>query len=286
MNKLPIILPFLLLFSASAAADFSNSQISLHPELPGGEPFIIEISGIWPDDCHPGEQKPVVAGFNGQLVEIEYEIIIVHVTCFPGDTPYRSLVDMSEVLRMSTHPIANRLDIKVDFQGATLEQAVDLVCPDTGACVPPPKPATESGIYAAPGLSNQGLLVERQNAAMAIYPLVYDEEGRALWLFSGNRVNSDTFFAQVLQLSGGDCFGCLPEGNQPDMTPVGQISVLLDRPALLQVKVNDGLFTEYQKLVFGYKKFPVGQMANKPSSIWKGAGGSPKIRAPIRRWVI
>ena len=258
MNKLPVILPILLLFSSSVAADFSNSQISLHPELPGGDPFIIEISGIWPDDCHPGEQKPVVAGYNGQTVEIEYEIIIFHVTCNIVDTAYRSLVDMSDVLGMSTRPIANRLDIRVEYAGATLEQTVDLVCPDTGACVPPPQPKTESGVYAAPGLANQGLLVERQHAAMAIYPLVYDEEGRAQWLFSGNRVSGDTFFAEVLQLSGGDCFGCLPEGNQPDMTPVGHLSVLLDRPGVLQVKVNDGLFTEYQKLVFGYKTFPVG----------------------------
>jgi len=42
------------------------------------------------------------------------------------------------------------------------------------------------------------------------------------------------------------------------MTPVGYLTVLLDRPGVLQVKVNDGLFTEYQKLVFGYQTFPVG----------------------------
>jgi hypothetical protein len=36
------------------------------------------------------------------------------------------------------------------------------------------------------------------------------------------------------------------------------LSVLADRPGVLQVKTNDGLFVEYLSLVFGYRTFRVG----------------------------
>jgi hypothetical protein len=68
----------------------------------------------------------------------------------------------------------------------------------------------------------------------------------------------DSFFADVLRLSGGDCFGCEPTGATPKMESIGHLSVLADRPGVLQVKVNDGLFLEYQSLVFGYPTFQLG----------------------------
>ena len=137
---------------------------------------------------------------------------------------------------------------------------MELVCPEGGDCasISGDQERADPGLYYAPGLSNQGLLVARQNAAMAIFPLVYDESGRSEWLFSGNLMVEDSFFAEILRFSGGDCLGCEPTGTTPDMTPIGYLSVLADRPGVLQVKVNDGLFSEYQSLVFGYLTFQVG----------------------------
>lgn len=259
MKKLIGILTSLVLLQSSVLADFSRSQAVLHPRFPGTGPFIIEISGTWPTDCHPGEQKPVLESFDGHTVVIGFEIIIVHITCNIIDTPYRALVDMSEVVR-ATKPRGDTLDIQVIFQEDKLQQTVELVCPEGENCAGSSRDQqwADPGLYYAPGLSNQGLLVARQNDAMAIFPLVYDESGRSEWLFTGNRMVEDTFFAEVLLFSGGDCFGCEPTGATPDMTPIGYLSVLADRPGVLQVKVDDGLFSEYQSLVFGYNTFRVG----------------------------
>ena len=129
MKKLFAILSLLVLLPFSIFADFSRSQATLHPRLPGTGPFIIEISGTWSNDCHPGEQKPVVESFDGRTVEIDFEIIIVHITCNSIDTEYRVLVDMSEVVR-TTKPIGDLLAIQVSFQGSILEQTLELTCPD------------------------------------------------------------------------------------------------------------------------------------------------------------
>ena len=259
MTKLLFALPLLTLLQSTVSADFSRSQVELHPLFPGTGPFIVEISGTWPTDCHPGEQKPVVESFDGQTVDIGFEIIVVHITCNMSDTRYRVLVDLSEAVR-TTKPQSNSLLIRADFQGETFEQTVDLVCPDGSDCagLTGDPHGVEPGLYYAPNLANQGLLVARQSTGMAIYPLVYDEAGRSEWLFTGNPMLADSFFAEVLRLSGGDCFGCEPTGAAPDMTPVGYLSVLADRPGVLQVKTNDGLFVEYLSLVFGYRTFPVG----------------------------
>ncbi len=259
MKKLLAILPLLALLPSSVLADFSRSQAVLHPTFPGTGPFIIEISGTWPTDCHPGEQKPVVESFDGHTVEIGFEIIIVHITCNTRDTPYRVLVDMSEVVR-TTKPLGDMLDIQASFQGGTLEQTLELVCPEDWDCasLPGNQQWPEPGLYYASGLSNQGLLVARQNAATVIFPLVYDESGRSEWLFTGSRMVEDSFFTKIARFSGGDCFGCEPTDATPDMTPIGYLTVLADRPGVLQVKANDGLFTEYQSLVFGYSTFLVG----------------------------
>lgn len=259
MTKLLFALPLLTLLQSGASADFSGSQVELHPLFPGTGPFIVEISGTWPTDCHPGEQKPVVESFDGQTVNIGFEIIVVHITCNMSDTSYRVLVDLSEAVR-TTKPQSNSLLIRADFQGETFEQTVDLVCPDGSDCagLTGDPHGVEPGLYYAPNLANQGLLLARQSTGTAIYPLVYDEAGRSEWLFTGNPMLADSFFAEVLRLSGGDCFGCEPTGAAPDMTPVGYLSVLADRPGVLQVKTNDGLFVEYLSLVFGYRTFPVG----------------------------
>jgi hypothetical protein len=259
MTKLLAILPLLALLPSSVLADFSNSQVELHPRFPGTGPFIIEISGVWPNDCHPGEQKPVVKAFDGQTVGIVYEIIVVHITCNNIETAYRTLVDMSELVR-TTKPRSDMLDVRVNFLGDTLEQTIELVCPGGSDCesLTGDQQHPESGLYFAPGLANQGLLLSRQNAATAIFPLVYDESGRSEWLFTGNRVVEDSFFTEILRLSGGDCYGCEPTGSKPEMEPIGYLSVLVDHPGALQVKVNDGLFTEYQSLVFGYATYQVG----------------------------
>ncbi len=259
MKKLFAILPLLALLSSSLLADFSRSQVVLHPRFPGTGPFIIEISGTWPTDCHPGEQKPVVESFDRQVVEIDFEIIVVHITCNTIDTKYRVLVDMSEVVGTSKSP-GDMLDVQVSFQGESLERTLELVCPEDLDCASLGgyQQRPEPGLYFTPGLANQGLLVARQNTATAIFPLVYDESGTSEWLFTGDQLVEDSFFSDVLRLSGGDCFGCEPTGTKPDKAVIGHLSVLVDGPGVLQVKVNDGLFTAYQSLVFGYDTFLVG----------------------------
>ena len=259
MKKWTVLWSLLALLPTSVLGDFSRSQALLHPRYPGTGPFIIEIAGTWPTDCHPGEQKPVVESFDGHTVKVEFEIIVIHVTCNISDTAYRSLVDMSDAVR-ATKPSADTLELQVNFQGEILTQTLDLVCPPNGNCAGADggSPWPEPGLYFAQGLASQGLLVARQNAATAVFPLVYDESGRNEWLFSGNLMVEDSFFTEVYRLSGGDCFGCEPSGAEPEMTPIGYLSVLVDRPGVLQVKFNDGLFTEYQGLVFGYNVYPVG----------------------------
>lgn len=259
MKKLIAILPLLALFTSSIFADFSRSQATLHPRLPGAGPFIIEISGTWNNDCHPGEQKPVVESFDGSTVEVDFEIIIEHVTCNSIDTAYRVLVDMSEVVR-TTKPIGDLLTVKASFQGSILEQTLELNCPDDVVCTSSPgdQQKPEEGLYNDPGLLKQGLLVARQGGGMGIFPLVYDEFGGSEWVLGGAHMAEDTFFTEILRPSGGDCFGCEATGKEPELTPIGHLSVLVDRPGVLQVKIDDGLFTEYRSSVYGYRSFKVG----------------------------
>jgi hypothetical protein len=259
MYKLCAVLSCISFLASSAVADLSSSQIELHPRFPGKAPFMIEIGGTWPSDCHPGEQKPVVESFDGHSVEIVFEIIVEHVTCNDVDTPYRVLVDMSESIR-NTMALDDLLDIKVDFDGSLLQQTVDLVCPQGEECpvLSQDQQKPQSGLYNAPGLSKQGLLLTRQDNAMGLFPLVYDESGRAEWLFGGNHIAGDSFFSSLQRPDGGDCFGCEPTGATPELIPVGYLSVLFDSPGVVQVKINDGLFTEYRLTVFGYRTFQVG----------------------------
>jgi hypothetical protein len=153
MRKLFIIPALILMLSPSVWADFSRSQVVLHPVFPATNPFIIEISGTWPTDCHPGEQKPVVESWDGQTVEIGFEIIVVHITCNTVDTTYRVLVDMSEAVR-KTAPQGDELNVLANFDGETLDETVDLVCPQGMDCenLAGEQQKPEPGLYYAPDL--------------------------------------------------------------------------------------------------------------------------------------
>lgn len=274
INKLFTMLSLLVLLISTVAADFSNSQASLHPRFPGSGPFIIEISGTWPNDCHPGEQKPVVESFDGHTVNIGFETIIVHITCNTVDTNYRVLVDMSETIR-TNQPTGELLTVQLSFSGSGLQQTLELVCQEEGGCAgfTADEQRPEQGLYDAPALANQGLLLTRQNGAMGIFPLVYDESGRGEWLFSGNHMTGDSFFTEILRPGGGDCFGCEPTGTVPELAVIGHLSMLVERPGVLQVKLNDGLFMEYRRLVFGYKSYQLGPVNVPPLIDLQGRWG-------------
>lgn len=254
IKRLLCLLPLLPFFCAPVVADFTESVVSLHPAYPGSNPFIISISGTWPTDCHPGEQLPVVRSFDGYTVEIEFEITVVHVTCNEIATPYRSLVDMSELLK--TTPLRSQtLAVHVDFEGAELEQSLDLKCPDGEVCGDASQLLPERGLYINPDRPKEGLVIARQNQTAVLYPLVYDEAGNALWLFSAAPVVDGTFFSPLTRLHGGDCFDCAPSGTEALSTGAGHISVFTARPDTMWVKLNDLPFSEYHKLVYGYEVF-------------------------------
>jgi hypothetical protein len=246
----------------SVWADFSNSTLSSHPILPQTSPFIIDIQGEWPTDCHPGEQKPIIREYDGDSVLIEFEIIVEHVTCNDVPTPYRVLVDMSDVIG-SVEAQGNRtgLDVTVRFGGAELNSSVLLSCPLIPPC--PYSPSSipeilpEAGLYHSDTLDKQGLVLARQNHALAAYPLIYDDTGSSEWLFGGGRVVQDTYFTDLYELSGGQCLGCPPTGEPIQMDIVGKLTLLMDSQGLVQLKVNDGLFEPYQQTAFGYGEFEI-----------------------------
>lgn len=259
MKRLYAIFALLILIPRVVTAGFTDSQVTLHPRLPATNPFIIEVNGTWPTDCHPGEQKPLIESYDGYRVEIGFEIIIEHVTCNSTDTPYRVLVDMSESV-LTLPPLLDVLNVSMSFQGEALERELVLVCPRDEACVQPAwdYQRAEPGLYDNPLLINQGLLIARQNDAMGVFPLVYGELGRSQWLFSGGHMVEDTFFTEIKLPSGGDCFGCEPTNVDPELTTIGRLTVLVDKPGILQVKINDGMFNEYHRTVYGYGILHVG----------------------------
>ena len=65
------------------------------------------------------------------------------------------------------------------------------------------------------------------------------------------------------ELTGGQCLGCLPPDEAMEMTKVGKLSMLMDSQGLVQVKVNDGLFTSYEQSEFGYGSRDVGGYPNR-----------------------
>lgn len=251
--RLTCLLISFLLFCSPLIADFSDSEISLHPTYPGSRPFLISISGTWPTDCHPGEQLPLVNSFDGYTVEIKFEIKVVHVTCNELATPYRSLVDMSGVLDTQP-PLSPTLLVRADYDGAVLEQSFSLECPEDD-CSESGKLLPERGLYYTPARAKEGLLLARQNQTIVIYPLVYDEAGNAVWLFGAASAADGTFFSPLTRWLGGDCFDCEPTGADAQPTGAGYISVFIERPDTIWVKINERPFSVYHKLVYGYEVF-------------------------------
>jgi hypothetical protein len=240
-------------------ADFSNSLIQLHPSYPSDGPFVIEITGEWPSDCHPGEQRPVIRADDGNSVQIEFDIIIVHVTCNDVATPYRVLVDMSDVIGTVGGNFSS-LDILVRFGGSELSESVMLECGPLDPCEEPPEAGTrpEKGAYINMEMGDQGLILARQNQWLAAYPLIYDGRGGSEWLVTGGKMTQDVYFGDLYQFTGGQCLGCPLPLLPPRPDIVGKLTLLTDSEGTVQLKINDGLFMEYHKFVFGYRTFRVG----------------------------
>jgi hypothetical protein len=246
----------LLLCCTLTEADFEGSELVLHPAFPRSGPFILEVAGTWPTDCHPGEQKPVISSYDAASVAITFEIIVVHVTCNSTPTPYRVLVDMSGLAGTFT---GGSLQVRLEFGGAVDDRVVRLICSpatEPERC-PGGRPVRrsvqpDSGLYFAAGLDKQGLLLARQQRSLAAYPLVYDESGRAQWLFSGSGILGDVFFGELYAFSGGQCLECPLPDAPPTSNLAGHLTVLFDSPHEAQVKFNDQLFVSYRALNFGY----------------------------------
>ena len=232
-------------------ADFSDALFRLHPIQPKeAEPYLIEITGEWPDDCHPGEQKPVIRDYTGDTALIEFETIVEHVTCNDVPTPYRVLVDMSDVIDSVTGSFVE-IEVTLRIGETEFTKSLDLIC----ICSPVPVGPhinPEAGLYFSDGLKKQGLPLARQNQRMGAFPLIYDESGSSEWLIGAGGIVEDVFFAELLESTGGQCLGCLPPDEPPQMGVVGKISMLMDSEGVIQVKINDGLFTTYKPSMYGY----------------------------------
>lgn len=265
--KTRYLFPLLFIFFNSAWADFSNTHVWHHPlYFTANEPYVIDIRGKWSTDCHPGEQKPVISEYTGDSVLIEFETIVEHVTCNEVVTPFRVLVDMSDVIDTVVGEFP-RVDVTIRFSGSEYVRAIGMNCILCGDPPPPPRDIKpEAGLYHSDGLEKQGLLLARQNQRMGVYPLIYDESGSSEWLFGGGGIVEDVYFATLYELTGGQCLGCLPPDEPTEMNKVGKFSMLMDSQGLVQVKVNDGLFTTYEYSEFGYGS--------------RDVGGNPRRRIP------
>lgn len=248
----------LALAAPGVGAQFEDAEVRLHPDFsyahgahPG--PFVLEITGTWPDDCHPGEQKPVIRAWDGENLLVEFEIIVVHVTCNDFPTPYRVLVDLSD----AGERFPRRVNLTVRYGEALLERRLTTNC---ALCDPPPPPGRptwpDPGLYAGRGLDLQGLLIARQNEWVAVYPLTYDEGGASEWLFAAHRVHGNVLFADLHRLSGGQCLGCPPAGATPGLEVIGKLTLLMDSSGQLHLKLDDDLFLPFELLDFAYGELP------------------------------
>ena len=237
-------------------ADFSDALFRLHPIQPKeAEPYLIEITGEWPDDCHPGEQKPVIRDYTGDTVLVEFETIVEHVTCNDVPTPYRVLVDMSDVIDSVTESFVD-IEVTLRFGETEFTKLLEFVC--TCSPVPVwPHINPEAGLYESEGLEKQGLLLARQNNRMGVYPLIYDESGSSEWLFGGGGIVEDVYFTTLSELTGGQCLGCPVPDEPTQMDVVGKLTMLMDSEGVIQVKINDGLFETYEPLMFGYEDLDI-----------------------------
>jgi len=249
-----------------AWADFSNTKMWFHPLYIVNEPFILDFRGEWPSDCHPGEQKPVITEYTGDSVLIEFESIVEHPVCNDTPTPFRVLVDMSDVVDdvSGEFPL---IDVTMRFGGNEFVKQLDKVC--VLRCDPPPPPRDikpEPGLYFSDELEKQGLLIARQNQRMGVVPTIYDASGSSEWLLGPGGMVEDVFFAELLESTGGQCLDCPAPDNPPQLNVVGKISMLMDSEGVIQVKINDGLFKTYKPLSFGYGA--------------ENIGGNPIVRIP------
>ena len=118
----------------------------------------------------------------------------------------------------------------------------------------------QSGLYAAPELNNQGLIIARQGNAVAAYPLIYDEDGDSRWFFSGTLLNDDgTYDADLYALSDGQCLGCPAPMAPPTLEIVGSIAIDGSDPLEPEMTVITGeednrteQTVVYEPVVFGH----------------------------------
>jgi hypothetical protein len=246
-----LILLFALCFNTSWA-DFLDTAVCSHPlYAAANEPYLLDISGDWSSDCHPGEQKPVISEYTGDSALIEFETITDHVTCNDVVTPYRVLVDMSDVIE-SVPGEFPFIDVTIRFGGAEYMKRVMRPCLLCSPVPPPRDVKPEAGLYYSNGLEKQGLLLARQNQRMGAYPLFYDESGSSEWAIGPGGIVEDVFFAELFESTGGQCLDCPPPDEPPRLDAVGKISMLMDNEGVIQVRINDGLFTTYELLDFGF----------------------------------
>jgi len=270
-------------FFNTAWADFSATKMWAHPLYIVNEPFILDFRGEWPDDCHPGEQKPVISGYTGDTVLIEFEIIVEHPVCNDLPTPYRVLVDMSDVVEdvPGDFPF---IEVTMRYGEDEFVQVLDKTC--SLLCDPPPPPRDvkpEPGLYYSTGLEKQGLLLARQNQRMGAYPLIYDDAGSSEWVLGPGGIVEDVFFAELYESTGGQCLGCPPPDEPPQLGAVGKISMLMDTEGIVQVKINDSLFTTYELTEFGYGEVGIG--GNPAVSIPDLSGRWAFVESDVRPYV-
>ena len=149
-----LILLFALCFNTSWA-DFLDTAVWSHPlYAAANEPYLLDISGDWSSDCHPGEQKPVISEYTGDSALIEFETITDHVTCNDVVTPYRVLVDMSDVIE-SVPGEFPFIDVTIRFGGAEYMKRVMRPCLLCSPVPPPRDVKPEAGLYYSNGLKNR-----------------------------------------------------------------------------------------------------------------------------------
>ena len=266
---------FLTLTWSVLWADFSETTIQPHPFYPYDQPFVLEISGTWPSDCHPGEQNPIIRSYTGDSVLIEMDMSVVHITCNQVPSPYRILVDMSDVIG-SVEGGFSTLDVELRFGEDRLQQTVMLDCKPVVPCPIPPVEVVlpRPGLLDSEVLESQGLLLARQNQWLAAYPLTYDDDGDSEWLFGGGEIVEDVFFAPLYRLEGGQCLACPVPDLPPRTEEVGKLTLFIDSESLVQVKVDDGPFLAYRNTVFGY------------TTVRLGPDGSTRLAELTGRWGI
>lgn len=260
--KLRHLFPLFALCFNTAWAEFSSTRVYAHPLYwVSSEPYLLDIRGDWTSDCHPGEQKPIISEYTGDSVLVEFEIITEHVNCNDVLTPYRVLVDMSDVVDDVPGEFFS-IDVTIRFGGDEHMERVFRGCPLCSPVPPPRDVKPESGIYYSNDLEKQGLLLARQNQRMGAYPLIYDGSGSSEWVLGPGGIVEDVFFAELFESTGGQCLGCPPPDDPPQMDAVGKIAMLMDSQGVIQVRINDGLFTTYELLDFGYGSRDIGGYPN------------------------